>query len=685
LLYCIRSEYDADSFSIARLIEYLESQSSKRVRRATTATKLDKSVQMRSQQMSATIAMSGTVDLDSVNKGQASRVDMAKLAKAEAKLKAKLEKRSRRSLYEGSKLMEMQKKQQSYEEMFMKVNPLDLSGAAKGKSKDIHLTNIDVSFASNRILAGGTLTMAYGRRYGLIGRNGVGKSTLLRHIALREVPIPTHISILYVEQEIIGDETTAIDSVLKADVWRHKLIQDEKDINAKLEEMDTPLPDETPEGVKLEHQREKDDLQVRLGEIQKNLIDMEADTGPARAGALLSGLGFAEEDQHKPTRAFSGGWRMRLALARALFVKPDLLMLDEPSNMLDLNAIAWLEDYLQSWPGTILVVSHDRAFLDAVATDIVHQHSQRLDYYKGNFTNFYATKQERALAQKKEYEAQVAYRQHLQAYIDRWRYNAARAQQAQSRIKILEKLPDLEPPEEEDAAERFRFPEPEKISPPILQLDEVSFGYTSDKPILQGVNVDVGLDSRMAIIGPNGAGKSTLIKLLTGVIQPTKGTATINSRVRVAYFTQHHVDQLDLNMTSVQFLQKAHPGKTEQEYRSHLGQFGITGLTGLQRIGTLSGGQKSRVAFAVLSLQRPHILLLDEPTNHLDAEGLDGLADALNAYAGGALIISHDERFLQKCAKQLWVCADGKVEKFYGDVSAYKKIIVEDLKKKLRP
>lgn len=663
---------------MGRLVAYLESQSSKRVRKAPAVAKLDKTIHMRSQAMSATIAMSGKVDLEHNQKGQASRVDLAKLAKAEAKLKAKIEKRSRRDLYQGSKLIDAHQKQQSYEEMFMKVNPLDLSGAAKGKSKDIQLTNIDVSFASNKILSGANLSMAYGRRYGLIGRNGVGKSTLLRHLALREVPIPTHISVLYVEQEIVGDDTSALQSVLQADVWRHKLLTEEAEINKELEALEKGPKEDGETGQALE--KEKDELSDRLGEVQKKLVDMEAETGPARAASLLAGLGFGEKDQQMATKSFSGGWRMRLALARALFVKPDLLMLDEPSNMLDLNAIAWLEDYLQTWPGTILVVSHDRAFLDAVATDILWQHDQRLDAYRGDFSTFYATKTDRAKQQKKDYEAQMQYRQHLQAYIDRWRYNANRAPQAQARIKILEKLPELEPPEEDDS-ESFKFPDPEKISPPLLQLDEVSFGYTPDKFILKGVNIDVQMDSRIAVIGPNGAGKSTLIKLLTQALQPTSGRSTLNNRCRIAYFTQHHVDQLDVAMTPVQFLQTKYPGKTEQEYRSHLGAFGITGLTGIQKIGTLSGGQKSRVAFAVLSMMRPHILLLDEPTNHLDIEGLDALILAISQFKGGIISISHDERFITNTANELWVCADGKLAKFYGDVTAYKNLIVENLKK----
>ncbi|KAG8801063.1 hypothetical protein FRB91_010051 [Serendipita sp. 411] len=636
-------------------------------------TRLDRVMDMSKSGMSNTIALSEGVDLESINKSKASRVDLKKLEKQELKIRAKIEKRSKRQpLYEGSKLIEAQKKQQSYEEMFMKVNSLDASLASKGKSKDIHLPAIDVSFGSNRILSGASLTLAHGRRYGLIGRNGVGKSTLLRHISMRDVPIPAHITILFVEQEIVGDDTTALDSVLKADVWRDYLLKQEMDFNKKLAELESGDDKATEEA--------REELSARLGEVHTKLAEMDAESGPARAATLLSGLGFSEADQQMPTKSFSGGWRMRLALARALFVKPALLLLDEPSNHIDLNALAWLEDYLQTWENTILVVSHDRAFLDAVATDIIHQHSCRLDYYRGNFTQFYATKSERERNQRREYEAQMLYRQGLQQFIDRWRYNANRAAQAQARIKILEKLPELEPPETEDT-ESFKFPDVDKISPPLLQLSGVDFSYSSGKQVLKNIYIDIGLESRIAVVGANGAGKSTLIKLLTGELEPQAGQLNRNGRLRIGYFAQHHVDQLDPTVSSVAFLASKFPGKTELEYRSHLGAFGITGLTGLQLIGTLSGGQKSRVAFAALSLQRPHILLLDEPSNHLDIQGIDALMLALQNFTGGVIVISHDERFLTTVSKELWVCAEGSVQKYGGDVQAYKNLIVNELKK----
>ncbi|KAJ7924438.1 P-loop containing nucleoside triphosphate hydrolase protein [Mycena leptocephala] len=659
-----------------RLGDLLEDQLNERLKNSAGPKlhKLDKVMDMSKAQISNTIALSEGVDLESINKGKASKVDVKKLEKQEAKLKAKIEKRSRRDLYEGSKLLDAHRKQQTYEEMFMKINPLEASAAAKNKSKDIHLPSIDVSFASNRILSGATLTLAHGRRYGLIGRNGVGKSTLLRHIAMREVPIPAHITILFVEQEIVGDDTLAIDSVLKADVWRDHLMKEEASLNATLTSLEA-------EGDDKRFVDAREEASSRLADVHARLSEMDAESGPARAAALLAGLGFDESDQQRPTKSFSGGWRMRLALARALFVKPSLLLLDEPSNHIDLNALAWLEDYLQTWPGTLLVVSHDRAFLDAVATDIVHQHSSRLDYYKGNFTQFYSTKSERDRNLRKEYDAQMEYRKHLQAFIDRWRYNANRAAQAQSKIKILEKLPDLQPPEVEET-EQFKFPETEKISPPLLQMDEVTFGYTPDKIVLKGVNIDVGLDSRIAMVGANGAGKSTLIKILTGELNPLNGHVNRNGRLRVGYFAQHHVDSLIPTMSPVQFLASKFPGKSEQEYRQHLGNFQISGMTGLQSIGTLSGGQKSRVAFAVLSLQQPHILLLDEPTNHLDIEGLDALMLALEKWNGGVIIISHDERFITTVAKELWVCGDGTVSKFRGDVQSYKNLIVSNIKAK---
>ncbi|KAF4290417.1 hypothetical protein CNMCM8686_001139 [Aspergillus fumigatus] len=645
-----------------------------------TAKKLDQAIHVGSQRnMSSTLGLAGgNVDLESANSRKVeSRVDRKKLEKAERKIRAKQEKKQMKTVqYEASRLLNQPESTLSYEEFFMAVNPLQLGSDSQSKSKDIKVDSIDISIGGHRILTDASLTLAYGRRYGLVGQNGIGKSTLLRALSRREVAIPSHISILHVEQEITGDDTSAIQAVLDADVWRKRLLAEQEKISKQLAAIEaerSSMADTSKDAARLDHEREG--LDITLNDIHSKLAEMESDKAESRAASILAGLGFSPERQQYPTKTFSGGWRMRLALARALFCEPDLLLLDEPSNMLDVPSITFLSNYLQSYPSTILVVSHDRAFLNEVATDIVHQHSERLDYYKGaNFDSFYATKEERKKIAKREYEKQMAERAHLQAFIDKFRYNAAKSSEAQSRIKKLERMPVLEPPES-DYVVHFKFPDVEKLSPPIVQMSDVSFGYSKDKLLLRNVELDVQLDSRIGIVGPNGAGKTTVLKLLTGQLQPTSGLISTHARLRIGYFAQHHVDALDLTTSAVSFMAKTYPGKTDEEYRRHLGAFGITGTTGLQRMELLSGGQKSRVAFACLSLTNPHILVLDEPSNHLDIEGMDALSEALQRFEGGVVMVSHDVTMLRNVCTSLWVCDKGTVHKFDGTVDAYKKMI----------
>ncbi|KAL0469826.1 P-loop containing nucleoside triphosphate hydrolase protein [Neurospora intermedia] len=648
-------------------------------KRGPAVKRLDQTIQVSAQRnISSTLAVAtGGVDLESANARKVeSKVDKKKLEKAERKIAAKQNKKTFKTVeYEASRLLNQVDPAQSYEEFYMAVNPLQMNGSS-GKTKDIKIDNIDVTIGGLRILTDTTLTLAYGHRYGLVGHNGVGKSTLLRALSRREVPIPTHISILHVEQELTGDDTPAIQAVLDADVWRKVLLKEQAEIIKKLADIEAQrvgLADTSADAAKLDREREVQDN--KLGEIQGKLAEMESDKAESRAASILAGLGFSPERQQFATKTFSGGWRMRLALARALFCEPDLLLLDEPSNMLDVPSITFLSNYLQTYPSTVLVVSHDRAFLNEVATDIIHQHSMRLDYYRGaNFDSFYATREERKKVAKREYENQMAQRAHLQAFIDKFRYNAAKSSEAQSRIKKLEKMPVLEPPETEYSV-HFKFPEVEKLSPPIVQMSEVTFGYSPDKILLRNVDLDVQLDSRIGIVGPNGAGKTTILKLLVGKLSPTSGLITMHPRLRIGFFAQHHVDALDLNASAVSFMAKTYPGKTDEEYRRQLGAFGITGTTGLQKMALLSGGQKSRVAFACLALTQPHILVLDEPSNHLDIEAMDALSEALQKFEGGVLMVSHDVTMLQTVCKSLWVCDDGTVEKFPGDVQAYKKRI----------
>lgn len=595
----------------------------------------------------------------------AMKVDAKKLEKAEAKLQQKQEKRANSEMG-GTRvnLVNPSSESASASQMMSKKDSRMETKGAGNKTQDIRIENFDVAYGDRVLLQGADLTLAFGRRYGLIGRNGLGKTTLLRMISSKQLRIPSHVRVLHVEQEVAGDDTSALGSVLECDQERSALLSREAELQAAIEK----------EGGKA-----SDALGEELAKIYEAMQLAEVDKAPARASAILSGLGFSVERQSWPTKAFSGGWRMRLALARALFSRPDLLLLDEPTNMLDIKAILWLEKYLQSWPTTLLVVSHDRNFLDTVPTDILYLRGQKIEAYRGNYEQFAKTKGERERNQQREYEAQQAKRAHVQEFIDRFRYNANRASSVQSKIKMLEKLPDLKPIEKEGEV-TLRFPDVEPLSPPILQLNEVSYSYNEGKDyVFSGVNLTASLQSRICIVGENGAGKTTLLKIITGALSPTKGTVHVHRNLKFGYFSQHHVDQLDMRVCPVELLQNNFPGKPTEEYRRMLGSFGISGNLALQTINSLSGGQKSRVAFALMCAAMPNFLVLDEPTNHLDIESIEALGKALNNCQAGVILVSHDERLIRMVCTELWVCGGGSVGCIEGGFDEYRRIIEKEL------
>lgn len=587
-------------------------------------------------------------------------VDQKKLEKAEAKLKQKQEKR------EGLDKVPTNVIIANEASASQAINKKDVKMENKGscRLKDIRIENFDVAFGNKTLLQGADLTLAFGRRYGLVGRNGIGKSTLLRMLSSGHLKIPSHISVLHVEQEVIGDDTLALESVLECDELRHSLLKEEKALTAAIAIAKSGQDDPT--------------LGQRLSQVYAELQAIDADSAPARASVILAGLGFSPVMQRRATREFSGGWRMRIALARALFSKPDLLLLDEPTNMLDMKAIIWLENYLQNWATTLLVVSHDRMFLESVPTDTLHFHSQRIEHYRGNYESFIKTMTEKLKNQQREFEAQQQFRAHVQEFIDRFRYNANRASLVQSKIKMLDKLPELQSVEKESSVV-LRLPDPEALSPPVLQLDEVTFSYVEGCPILQDINLSINMESRICIVGDNGSGKTTLLKLLIGDLDPSKGIRHAHRNLVIGYFTQHHVDQLELGVSSLEFLAKKFPGKSIEEYRRQLGSFGISGDLALQSVASLSGGQKSRVAFATMCMTNPHFMVLDEPTNHLDVETVEALGLALNKYKGGVILVSHDEQLIQMICKELWLCKTGSVTSIEGGFAKYRKLVEAEL------
>ncbi|KAL2613889.1 hypothetical protein R1flu_025581 [Riccia fluitans] len=556
--------------------------------------------------------------------------------------------------------------------------------------KDIRLENFSISLGGKELINSATVTLAYGRRYGLVGRNGTGKTTLLKHMAMHAIDgIPKNCQILHVEQEVVGDETTVLQCVLNCDVERTSLLEEEAQLAQQRDPATTSTAAEVKangsallkaaesNGVDKEKAGEqpKDAVSERLAQIYKRLEQIDAYSAEARAASILAGLSFTSEMQQRKTKTFSGGWRMRVALARALFIEPDLLLLDEPTNHLDLHAVLWLENYLLKWPKTLIVVSHAREFLNTVVTDVLHLHSQVITVYKGDYDTFERTRDERLRNQQKAHEANERTRSHIQAFVDKFRYNAKRASLVQSRIKALERIGHVDAVIN-DPDYKFEFPTPEdKPSAPIISFSDATFGYPGGPILFKNLNFGIDLDSRLAMVGPNGIGKSTLLKLISGELEPISGTVFRSAKVRMAVFSQHHVDGLDLSSTPLLYMMKCFPGVPEQRLRSHLGSFGISGNLALQAMYTLSGGQKSRVAFSKITFNKPHILLLDEPSNHLDLDAVEALIGGLALFQGGVLMVSHDEHLISGSVDELWVVSDGKATPFHGTFKEYKKTL----------
>nr|XP_009384095.1 PREDICTED: ABC transporter F family member 1 isoform X3 [Musa acuminata subsp. malaccensis] len=519
-------------------------------------------------------------------------------------------------------------------------------------SRDIHIESLSLTFHGHDLIVDSELELNYGRRYGLLGLNGCGKSTLLAAIGCRELPIPEHMDIYHLTREIEASDMSALEAVINCDEERLRLEKEAEILAAE-------------DGGGGE----------ALDRIYERLEAIDASTAEKRAAEILNGLGFNKQMQAKKTRDFSGGWRMRIALARALFMNPTILLLDEPTNHLDLEACVWLEESLKKLDRILVVVSHSQDFLNGVCTNIIHMQSKKLKFYTGNYDQYVQTRAELEENQMKQYKWEQEQISSMKEYIARFGHGSAKlARQAQSKEKTLAKMErgGLTEKVVKDKVLVFRFVDVGKLPPPVLQFVGVTFGYTPETLIYKNLDFGVDLDSRVALVGPNGAGKSTLLKLMTGDLIPLDGMVRRHNHLRIAQFHQHLAEKLDLEMSALQYMKREYPGNEEERMRAAIGKFGLSGKAQVMPMKNLSDGQRSRVIFAWLAWRQPHMLLLDEPTNHLDIETIDSLAEALNEWDGGLVLVSHDFRLINQVADEIWVCENQAVTRWAGDIMDFK-------------
>ena len=518
----------------------------------------------------------------------------------------------------------------------------------------LSITDISVRIAGRLLIDHGSAQIVPGARVGLVGRNGAGKSTLFQAIR-GELPtetgtitIPPRWRVGSLAQEAPNGPESLIEVVLKANLERDALLREAETAHDP----------------------------HRIAEIQTRLVDIDAHSAPARAAAILSGLGFSTAEHARPCSEFSGGWRMRVALAATLFAAPDLLLLDEPTNYLDLEGTLWLEDHLANYPRTVIVISHDRDLLDTSVDQILRLDRGKLTLYRGSYSSFEEQRATREMLDAKHAKRQEAERKRLQAFVDRFKAKASKARQAQSRVKMLEKMKPIAALVTQDVRE-ISFPAPEKIlSPPIIAVDDVSVGYDPKQPVLKRVTLRIDNDDRIALLGANGNGKSTLVKLLASRLSPFSGTITRAEKISIAYFAQHQLDELSEDGSPYDHVRKLMPDAPETKVRGRTGAIGFSGKAGDTQVKNLSGGEKARLLLGLATFFGPNMIILDEPTNHLDIDSRAALAEAINEFPGAVIMVSHDRYLIEACADRLWVVADQTVTTYDGDLDDYRRMVL---------